>query len=64
MFAAGSFFFKSSGFIAACCDIELLVNKVAEFAVRKRRQEENIIEAQLKEIGIRGTVVVFRFKVR
>jgi len=35
------------------CDIELLVNKVAEAAKKKRRHEEKIIEAQLKEITMR-----------
>jgi len=37
------------------CDIELLVSKVTEAAARKRRHEEKIIEAQLKEITIRRT---------
>jgi len=35
------------------CDIELLVNKVTEAAKKKRRHEEKIIEAQLKEITMR-----------
>jgi len=37
------------------CDIELLVNKVTEAAKKKRRHEEKIIEAQLKEITMRRT---------
>ncbi|RJP46786.1 MAG: response regulator [Desulfobacteraceae bacterium] len=37
------------------CDIDTLVNKVTEAAARKRRQEEKIIEAQMKEITMRRT---------
>jgi DNA-binding NtrC family response regulator len=37
------------------CDIDVLVNKVTEAASRKRRQEEKIIEAQVKEITMRRT---------
>ena len=37
------------------CDIDTLVNKVTEAAARKRRQEEKIIEAQVKEITMRRT---------
>jgi DNA-binding NtrC family response regulator len=37
------------------CDIDLLVDKVAEAAARKRRQEEKIIEARIHEITIRRT---------
>lgn len=37
------------------CDIDALVNKVTEAAARKRRQEEKIIEAQIKEITMRRT---------
>ncbi len=37
------------------CDIDLLVSKVTEAAARKRRQEEKIIEAQVKEITMRRT---------
>jgi DNA-binding NtrC family response regulator len=37
------------------CDIELLVNKVTDAAAKKRRHEEKIIEAQLKEITMRRT---------
>jgi DNA-binding NtrC family response regulator len=37
------------------CDIELLVNKVTDAAAKKRRHEEKIIEAQLKEITLRQT---------
>lgn len=37
------------------CDIELLVNKVTEAASKKRKHEEKIIEAQLKEITMRRT---------
>lgn len=37
------------------CDIELLVNKVTEAAAKKRKHEEKIIEAQLKEITMRRT---------
>ncbi len=36
-------------------DIELLTNKVAEAAAKKRRHEEKIIEAQIREITIRRT---------
>lgn len=32
------------------CDIDLLMNKVKEAAAKKRRQEEKIIEARMKEI--------------
>jgi DNA-binding NtrC family response regulator len=37
------------------CDIELLVEKVTEAAARKRRQEEKIIEARIREITTRRT---------
>lgn len=37
------------------CDIDLLVAKVAEAAARKRRHEEKIIEAQIREITTRRT---------
>ncbi len=37
------------------CDIELLVDKVGEAAAKKRRHEEKIMEAQLKEITLRRT---------
>lgn len=37
------------------CDIDTLVSKVTEAATRKRRQEEKIIEAQVKEITMRRT---------
>lgn len=37
------------------CDIDLLVGKVTEAAARKRRQEEKIIEARIREITIRRT---------
>ncbi|MFO8086111.1 MAG: response regulator [Desulfobacterales bacterium] len=37
------------------CDIELLVDKVTDAAAKKRRHEEKIIEAQLKEITLRRT---------
>ncbi len=37
------------------CDIEVLVGKVTEAAVRKRRQEEKILEAQMREITTRRT---------
>jgi len=37
------------------CDIEMLVAKVTEAAQRKRRQEEKIIEAQMREITSRRT---------
>ena len=37
------------------CDIDLLVGKVTEAAARKRRHEEKIIEAQIREITIRRT---------
>jgi len=37
------------------CDIELLVNKVTEATKKKRRHEEKIIEAQLREITMRRT---------
>lgn len=37
------------------CDIDTLVSKVTEAAARKRRQEEKIIEAQMKEITMRRT---------
>ncbi len=36
------------------CEIDLLVSKVTEAAARKRRQEEKIIEAQIREITVRG----------
>lgn len=35
------------------CDIDLLVSKVAEAAAKKRRHEEKIIEAQIREITTR-----------
>jgi DNA-binding NtrC family response regulator len=37
------------------CDIDLLVGKVTEAAAKKRRHEEKIIEAQIREITIRRT---------
>jgi DNA-binding NtrC family response regulator len=37
------------------CDIDLLIGKVTEAAARKRRHEEKIIEAQIREITIRRT---------
>jgi DNA-binding NtrC family response regulator len=37
------------------CDIDILVSKVMEASARKRRQEEKIIEAQMKEITMRRT---------
>ncbi len=37
------------------CDIEVLVAKVTEAAARKRKQEEKIIEAQMREITSRRT---------
>ena len=37
------------------CDIELLVSKVTEAGVKKRRHEEKIIEAQMREITTRRT---------
>jgi DNA-binding NtrC family response regulator len=37
------------------CDIEVLVSKVAEAAAKKRRHEEKIIEAQMREITTRRT---------
>lgn len=37
------------------CDIDLLVAKVTEAAARKRRHEEKIIEAQIREITTRRT---------
>ncbi len=36
------------------CDIDLLVSKTTEAAAKKRKQEEKIIEAQMKEITTRG----------
>jgi DNA-binding NtrC family response regulator len=36
-------------------DIEVLVSKVAEAAAKKRRHEEKIIEAQMREITTRRT---------
>jgi DNA-binding NtrC family response regulator len=35
------------------CDIDLLVSKVSEAAAKKRRHEEKILEAQIKEITMR-----------
>ncbi len=35
------------------CDIDILVTKVSEAASKKRKHEEKIIEAQLKEITLR-----------
>jgi DNA-binding NtrC family response regulator len=35
------------------CDIDLLVAKVTEAAAKKRRHEEKILEAQIKEITMR-----------
>jgi len=37
------------------CDIDVLVGKVTEAAARKRRHEEKIIEAQIREITTRRT---------
>jgi DNA-binding NtrC family response regulator len=37
------------------CDIDVLVNKVTDAAAKKRRHEEKIIEAQVKEITMRRT---------
>jgi DNA-binding NtrC family response regulator len=37
------------------CDIDLLIGKVTEAAAKKRRHEEKIIEAQIREITIRRT---------
>ena len=37
------------------CEIETLVSKVSEAAARKRKQEEKILEARLKEITTRRT---------
>ena len=37
------------------CDIDLLVSKVTEAAAKKRRHEEKIIEAQMREITTRRT---------
>ena len=37
------------------CDIEMLVSKVTEAAAKKRRQEEKIIEARMREITTRRT---------
>jgi DNA-binding NtrC family response regulator len=37
------------------CDIDLLVAKVSEAAARKRKQEEKILEARIKEITLRRT---------
>lgn len=36
------------------CDVDTLVSKVTEAAVKKRKHEEKIIEAQMKEITTRG----------
>jgi DNA-binding NtrC family response regulator len=36
------------------CDIEILVKKTTEAAKKKRKHEEKIIEAQMKEITTRG----------
>jgi DNA-binding NtrC family response regulator len=35
------------------CEIDILISKVAEAAARKRKQEEKILEARLKEITLR-----------
>ena len=35
------------------CDIDILISKVTEAASRKRKQEEKILEAKLKEITLR-----------
>ena len=35
------------------CDIEILISKVADAAVKKRAHEEKIIEARIREITIR-----------
>ena len=37
------------------CDMDILMAKVNEAAVRKRKQEDKIIEARLKEITLRRT---------
>jgi DNA-binding NtrC family response regulator len=37
------------------CEIDLLVSKVSEAAAKKRRHEEKIIEAQIREITTRRT---------
>jgi DNA-binding NtrC family response regulator len=35
------------------CEMDILISKVTEAAARKRRQEEKILEARLKEITMR-----------
>jgi DNA-binding NtrC family response regulator len=35
------------------CDMDILLSKVSEAAARKRKQEEKIMEARLKEITLR-----------
>lgn len=37
------------------CDIDVLLSKVTEAAAKKRRHDEKIIEAQIREITIRRT---------
>jgi hypothetical protein len=37
------------------CDIDLLLTKVEQAAAKKRRHEEKIIEARIKEITSRRT---------
>ena len=37
------------------CDMDILMAKVSEAAARKRRQEDKIVEARLKEITLRRT---------
>lgn len=37
------------------CNIDLLVSKVTEAAAKKRKHEEKILEAQIREITIRRT---------
>ena len=37
------------------CDIDVLIAKVTEAAARKRKQEEKILEARIKEITLRRT---------
>jgi DNA-binding NtrC family response regulator len=37
------------------CDIDILISKVSEAAARKRKQEEKILEARIKEITLRRT---------
>lgn len=37
------------------CDMDILLKKVSEAAAKKRKQEDKIIEARLKEITLRRT---------